>query len=180
MNRESKKRKTNREKGKSPILRYACVHRDNIASVVIASSWQTARIMHLDASQCVVSGLLDRRKKKKSPPQIRVVQEQESTHSYINSHLQLIPPPFVWLPSLCTPLLFFRFRLFLFTLLTHAKQHTHLPPSLHCHPSTTQSRAVRLNPNAMPRTICVLEYDELSTCPYAYPVKEAPYTPLSD
>ena len=179
MNRESKKRKTNREKGKSPILRYACVHRDNIASVVIASSWQTARIMHLDASQCVVSGLLDRRKKKKSPPQIRVVQEQESTHSYINSHLQLIPPPFVWLPSLCTPLLFFRFRLFLFTLLTHAKQHTHLPPSssppLH-HPVSCRATQSQRHASDYTRT----RIRRAQHVPVRNPVTEAPYTPLSD
>jgi len=65
-------------------------------------------------------------------------------------------------------------------ILTHAKRHTHLLLlSRFIATLPSPRRAVRPNPNTMPRTIPVLEYDELSTCPHAYPVVEAPYTPLS-
>ena len=166
MNRESEKRKTNREKGKSPIPRYACVHRDDIAFVVIASSWQTARIMHLDATNasCWVCWIEERKKnrhlgfawsKNKNQPIAISTPISDSSH-LLSFGYPLFAHPFSSSASAssCSPP-------------SRTLNNTLISPPLHRHPSTTQSRAVRPNPNAMPRTIRVLEYDELSTCPYA-------------
>ena len=46
----NREEKNEREQGKRKrVLRHACVHLDDRSSVVIASSWQMARITHLDA-----------------------------------------------------------------------------------------------------------------------------------